>query len=280
MVTAPESMAAYDLSNYDGVLAYGKVLSDLYAQRGWAKSVWTWHEAADLRVFHPLADTPKQGDLVWIGNWGDDERSAEIREFLIEPVKKLGLKARVYGVRYPDEAKRALADAGIEYAGWLPNYEAPRVFSQYKVTVHIPRRPYVQMLPGIPTIRPFEAMACGIPLICSPWNDAENLFRRGTDYLLARNGNEMAELLGGVLKDDSKRAELATNALETIRARHTCAHRANELLGISRELRSRDGKAAGDCRSPKPHGDQDARSLSRQRVGVRQASGALMGGFQ
>ena len=43
---------------------------------------------------------------MWIGNWGDDERSEELREFLIEPVKTLGLKAQVYGVRYPQEALR------------------------------------------------------------------------------------------------------------------------------------------------------------------------------
>jgi spore maturation protein CgeB len=235
MVTAPESMAGYDLSHYDGVLAYGKVLKDLYEQRGWAKAVWTWHEAADTRVFQPL-DNPKQGDLVWIGNWGDGERSAEIREFLIEPVKKLKLKARVYGVRYPDDAKQALADAGIEYAGWLPNYEVPRLFSQYRVTVHIPRRPYVKTLPGIPTIRPFEAMACGIPLICSPWDDAENLFRPGKDYLIARDGDEMAELLESVSSNPAQAAGLARSGLETIQSRHTCAHRVDELVDLINEL--------------------------------------------
>ena len=59
------------------------------------------------------------------------------------------------------------------------------------VTVHIPRQPYVQALPGIPTIRPFEALACGIPLICSPWQDVEGLFTPGTDFLIARHGREM-----------------------------------------------------------------------------------------
>ncbi|MFY0581585.1 hypothetical protein ACN28S_51545 [Cystobacter fuscus] len=61
-----------------------------------------------------------------MGNWGDDERTAELHEFLLEPVKALGLKARVHGVRYPDAAREALAASGIEYAGWLPNHRAPR----------------------------------------------------------------------------------------------------------------------------------------------------------
>jgi hypothetical protein len=42
-VTAPRSMAAYDLRHYDGVLAYGQILVDLYLERGWARRAWTWH---------------------------------------------------------------------------------------------------------------------------------------------------------------------------------------------------------------------------------------------
>src|SRR5205085_9261795 len=101
------------------------------------------------------------GDLIWIGNWGDDERTEELNEFLIQPAKALGLKARIHGVRYPASALQLLEDAEIEYAGWLPNFEAPHAFAGYKFTVHIPRRPYVEALPGIPTIRIFEALACG-----------------------------------------------------------------------------------------------------------------------
>jgi spore maturation protein CgeB len=237
MVTAPESMAAYDLSHYDGVLAYGRVLQELYCSSGRVARAWTWHEAADTRIFKPQANADKDGDLVWIGNWGDGERTAELREFLIEPCRELGIKTRVYGVRYPAEATAALAEAGIDYAGWLPNFEAPNVFARYKVTVHVPRRPYVEALPGIPTIRPFEALACGIPLICSPWADAEHLFRPGRDYLVARNGQEMKQQLRDVLHDPGLARHLVASGLETIRARHTCAHRVDELLTIDSELR-------------------------------------------
>ncbi|MCA1553225.1 MAG: glycosyltransferase, partial [Chloroflexi bacterium] len=166
-ITDCASMAGYDLTHYDGVLAFGQVIRDLYLREGWTRRAWTWHEAADTRVFHPIANAPCEGDVLWIGNWSDEERSAELHEFFIEPVKTLGLRARVYGVRYPKHARAALADAGIEYGGWLPNYEVPQVFARYRVTVHVPRRPYVSALAGIPTIRPFEALACGIPLVCA-----------------------------------------------------------------------------------------------------------------
>lgn len=80
-------------------------------------------------MFQPIPDTRRDGDLVWIGNWGDEERRGELNEFLLEPVRRLKLKARVYGVRYPAEALHALADAGIEYGGWLPNYRVPGMFA-------------------------------------------------------------------------------------------------------------------------------------------------------
>ena len=225
-----------DLKDYDGVLAYGQVLTDGYLRNGWTRRAWTWHEAADVRVFHPLPEIERPLDLVWIGNWGDDERTAELQEFLIEPVKDLQLNAEVYGVRYPQEAIAALTEAGIRYRGWLPNYKVPEVFARARVTLHIPRRPYVTDLPGIPTIRPFEALACGVPLICSPWHDTEHLFTPGRDFLIAHNGDEIKQLLARVLNEPSVARELATNGLSTIRQRHTCAHRVDELLAIYEQL--------------------------------------------
>ncbi|MBV9468389.1 MAG: glycosyltransferase [Abitibacteriaceae bacterium] len=232
-VTDAKSIAAYDLRYYDGVLAFGNIVRDLYLKNGWAKRAWTWHEAADTRIFKPLHSRRKtQGDLVWIGNWGDDERTAELHEFLLKPVKALGLKACVYGVRYPKQARQALADAGIKYGGWLPNYEAPKVFASFKVTVHVPRRPYVTALPGIPTIRPFEALACSIPLVSAPWNDVEHLFSPGQDFLVAKNGAEMQRHLSTLLSDSSRAYELAEHGRQTILHRHTCGHRVDELLKI------------------------------------------------
>jgi spore maturation protein CgeB len=239
-VTDEPSMGAYDLRHYDGVLAFGRVIRDLYLERGWTQRAWTWHEAADVRVFHPPLPLPAQGagssDLVWIGNWGDEERTAELHEFLLQPVKALRLRTTVHGVRYPDAGLRALEEAGCRFGGWLPNHRVPAAFARARVTVHVPRRPYVRALPGIPTIRPFEALACGIPLITAPWEDSEHLFTQGRDFLVARTGEEMTRLLRDVLNDESLRSALITHGLRTVQARHTCAHRVDELLAITREL--------------------------------------------
>jgi spore maturation protein CgeB len=98
--------------------------------------------------------------------------------------------------------------------------------------VHVPRRYYSTILPGIPTIRVFEALACGIPLVSAPWEDSEGLFRVGQDFLTAADGAEMTRQLERLKQDPDLRRSLVESGLETIRARHTCGHRADELLGI------------------------------------------------
>jgi spore maturation protein CgeB len=238
-VSDREGIASYDLEHYDGVLAFGNVIRDLYRAQGWSARAWTWHEAADARRFRPLPGEPVEGDLVWIGNWGDDEREAELDEFLLGPVRALGLRATVHGVRYPERALARLRAAGIRYAGWLPNHEVPRVFARHRVTVHVPRRPYAEALPGIPTIRVFEALACGIPLVSAPWQDVEGLFSPGRDFLVASDGAAMQRHLRDVLNDGALAAELAGRGRATVLARHTCAHRVDELLAIHGELAPR-----------------------------------------
>ncbi len=240
-VTQPEAMARYDLSAYDGVLAFGEAVRQVYLRAGWSRRVWTWHEAADTRVFKPLRpagslDADLEGDLVWVGNWGDDERTAELHAFLLDPVRALGLVGTVHGVRYPAHGIAALGEAGLSFAGWLPNFEVPRVFARHRMTVHVPRRPYATALPGVPTIRVFEALACGIPLLCAPWDDAEGLFRPGTDYLVARDGAEMTRHMRAVATDPELARELGEQGRQTVLARHTCAHRVDELMSICQEL--------------------------------------------
>lgn len=233
--TRPDEMSRFDLSRYDGVLAFGAVVRDLYLARRWARRAFVWHEAADVRRFQP-APAARTADLVFVGNWGDEERTDELREFLLGPVRDLGLSARVHGVRYPPHGRAALHAAGISYGGWLPNHEAPRVLRGHRVTIHVPRRPYARALPGIPTIRPFEALATGTPLVSAPWDDVEGLFRRGKDHLVARDGAEMRRHLRAILEEPGLAGALAEEGLATIRARHTCAHRVDELLDVLRRL--------------------------------------------
>ena len=236
-VSDPDAIRTFDLSGYDGVLAFGETLSEVYRRWGWGGRVWTWHEAADIRHFHPPTQETERQGLVWIGNWGDGERTAELEDYLFRPAQDAALSLDIYGVRYPDAALATLRRYGVRYHGWAPNAAAPEIFAGHLATVHVPRRYYATILPGIPTIRVFEALACGIPLVSAPWEDSEGLFRPGRDYLVARDGAEMTRHLRAVAQDADLRRALVASGLETIRARHSCAHRVDELLAIVEQLR-------------------------------------------
>ncbi|HKP74290.1 MAG TPA: glycosyltransferase [Longimicrobiaceae bacterium] len=248
----PESIARFDLRAFDGVLAFGEVLREVYRARFGVERAWTFHEAADHVRFRPL-DRPKEQDVAWIGNWGDEERTQELRGFWLDSARALPeLRFVAHGVRYPDYALAELADAGVEFRGWAPSVEVPEVFARSRVTLHVPRRAYVDALAGIPTIRVFEALACGIPLVSAPWRDAEGLFRAG-DYAVAATPAEMRDALLRLSRDEDAARAQAERGLETILARHTCDHRAAQLLEIVDEL-------AGDAQRLKPRATETAKS--------------------
>jgi spore maturation protein CgeB len=225
-----------NLSDYDGILTFGNSLAQVYRTFGWGGRVFVWHEAADTRLFRPPSVEQERSGLVWIGNWGDDERSKELRTFLMAPSRDLKIPLNVYGVRYPHDAVAMLRAHSARYLGWVANVDVPTVFATHLATVHVPRRYYVHQLNGIPTIRVFEALACGIPLVCAPWDDTENLFQPGEDYLVARSGEEMRRHLNMLIHDTDVRCALVSHGLETIRRRHSCSHRVDELLAIAGQI--------------------------------------------
>ena len=233
--SSPEQMSGMQVARFDGVLAFGEALREIYVRTFGIERAWTFHEAADTTVFAP-GSSERTIDAVWIGNWGDGERSREIREYFVRPAARLAQRRLIaYGVRYPPDGLDALSAAGIQYKGYLPNLQAPAVYDSARLTVHIPRQQYRDAMTGIPTIRMFEALACGVPLISAPWNDVERLFCPG-DYLMARNGDEMASAMEHLILNPGAAADQAARGLETIRKRHTCRHRAEQLEAICEEV--------------------------------------------
>ncbi|HET6843801.1 MAG TPA: glycosyltransferase [Candidatus Angelobacter sp.] len=226
----------FQLHLLDGILAFGEPIRRLYLDGFGVRRVWTFHEAADIQQFKPV-ERPRQIDVIWIGNWGDDERTREIEEFLLRPAAGMPKEHFVaHGVRYPENALLRFQEAGIEYRGYLPNLFSPEVYAESAVALHIPRKPYANGLSGIPTIRVFEALACGVPLLCAPWSDHEGLFEAGRDYLIAKDGRQMQAMIRDLLRDEGARRQMGEHGMKTIHSRHTCAHRAEQLISICEEI--------------------------------------------
>ncbi len=164
-VSDPDAIDAFDLRGYDGVLAFGGP---------WPKSIGAGAGAIASSSgtrrptcgcsSHRSRRTERRG-LVWIGNWGDGERTPSWRASCSRrramPVWRSTSSASA--IR-PTRWRCCSATASPIAAGW-PTPARPAVFARHLATVHVPRRFYVEHLPGIPTIRVFEALACGIPLV-------------------------------------------------------------------------------------------------------------------
>ncbi len=233
--SSPEAIASLQVTRFDGVIAFGESLRTIYRERFSVTRTWTLHEAADTTVFYPR-DATRKTDVVWIGNWGEDERAAEIRTYLLEPATELRERGfAIYGVRYPEHALAALGAAGVEYRGYLPNLSAPEVYAESGLTVHIPRQQYTAAMCGIPTIRVFEALASGVPLLSAPWRDVEELFAEG-DLQMVESGAAMTAAMRELLDDPVAARAQAERGLHTVLARHTCGHRAEELTAICGEV--------------------------------------------
>jgi spore maturation protein CgeB len=212
--TSPKEILRFPLNEFDGVLAFGEAVRRIYADGFGVKRTWTFHEAADTERFFP-GETAKDTDVVWIGNWGDEERTRELEEFLMTPAARLPEATfAAHGVRYPDHALARLSDVHIEFRGYLPNLRTPQAYARSKISLHVPRRFYANGLSGVPTIRVFEALAAGSPLVCAPWHDAEGLFRPGQDYICVPDSQAMvAEISNSCRPAAWRRSARVTPAL-------------------------------------------------------------------
>ena len=234
--TEPDRIRKLGLDSYSAVLAYGPTIAEIYRSITDGPEVLVFHEGADTDLFRPLARF-KSCDVVFVGNWGDEDRNEATWKFFINPSQRLpDLGFAIFGVRYPPEVLAAIRRAGIGWGGWLPNYLAPEAYAVSKITVHIPRREYVEVLRGTPTIRVFEALACGVPLVSAGWRDDSGLFQAGADYLFVETPEQMIEALRWLAADADARLRIGSHGRATVLSRHTCLHRARELTGILQRL--------------------------------------------
>ena len=133
-VSAPRARsAALDLSGYDGVLAFGESLRRaLSAGPAGAGRSSPGTRRPTTRCSTRIRGSSPSGDLIWVGNWGDGERSAELDGVPDRAGRaRLACPRTVRGVRYPDEALERLADAGIDYGGWIANADVPAAFARH-----------------------------------------------------------------------------------------------------------------------------------------------------
>ena len=241
MVTDPDAIAAFDLDGFDGVLAFGEVLRErIPATRlGHARpSPGTRRPISTLFRPRPeIAAAARSRVDRQLGRRRAHRRTRRIPDRAGRIARRLRRACtacatrRRHAPRWPPPASNSPAICRTS--------ACRRRSRRPRMTVHIPRRPYAEALPGIPTIRVFEALACGIPLVSAPWDDSEDLFRR---------------------------ARITSSPATAPRcARHLAALRADpDFAAALARAGPRDSRGAPQLRSPRRRAARDLPRLGRE----------------
>lgn len=167
-------------------------------------------------------------DLGYMGTYSLDRQPA-VGRLLLEPARRTpGLRAVVAGAQYPDS---------IAWPGNVHRLEhvAPHAhrafYNEMAFTLNITRAE-MATAGWSPSVRLFEAAACGVPIITDPWDGLDELFQPGSEILIARTAEDVLRFLRDL--GESERRAIGARARARVHAAHTAAHRAAELLRYAR----------------------------------------------
>lgn len=232
---APRQIAGYDLYlSFTG----GPTLRRLEQQWG-SPRARVFYCAVDPTLYYPEPQ-PHQWELGYMGTYSDD-RQPGVERLLLSPARQWPEgRFIVAGPQYPE---RIEWPPNVQWQPHLPPAGHRAFYNRQRWTLNITRADMVQA-GWSPSVRLFEAAACGTPIVSDRWVGIEDVLTPGREIVLADDSAEVLTLLrqGG----EEHRLRMAERARERILSGHTAAHRAEQLEGYALELLQ-----AGSTRPPR-----------------------------
>lgn len=224
-----EYVSAEVIPGYDLYLSFtgGPALSALEQAYG-ARAARALYCSVDADAYRPLP-TPACWDLSYLGTYSRD-RQPTLQRLLIEPARRAPhLRFCVAGAQYPADIDWP---ANVQRLEHVSPADHPAFYAASRFTLNVTRADMVA-LGWSPSVRLFEAAACGTPIISDVWDGLETLFVRDREILLAdRPEAVLAALLS---TSESDRTALGAAGRRRILAAHTAAHRAAEFEALLRQ---------------------------------------------
>jgi spore maturation protein CgeB len=178
--------------------------------------------SADVDLYQPRHAAAKWA-LGYLGTYSDD-RQPVIEQLLLTPARSLPEQQFVIaGAQYPARLTWPDNVARIEHLG--PNQHA-QFYSQQRFALNATRAD-MRSLGFSPSVRLFEAAACGTPVISDRWPGIETIFAPSDEILLVSDAREVIQILSEM--PEQRRRTIAEKARERILADHTPDHRARQL---------------------------------------------------
>ena len=176
-------------------------------------------------------------DLSYLGTYSDD-RQPVLERLLLEPARRAPhLRFCVAGPQYPERIAWPANVTRFEHVGPADHAE---FYGVSRFTLNVTRADMVRA-GWSPSVRLFEAAACGTPIISDPWDGLDAVFRPGRDILVARSGEAVLAALTGL--GEAERQGIGAAGQARVLAAHTAAHRAAELEAHIAEARPRVSEA-------------------------------------
>jgi spore maturation protein CgeB len=214
----PELVGRFDLYlSFTG----GPTLELLEREYGARRAV-AFYCLVDPDAYRPL-DAPTRWDLGYLGTYSDDRQPA-LERLLVEPAKRLPEASfAVAGPQYPATIEWP---ANVERIEHLAPGEHPAFYAAQRFTLNVTREE-MRAAGWSPSVRLFEAAACGVPVISDRWPGLDSIFRIGEEILVADSTAEATRFLAEV--GDDERREIAARARRRVLAEHTAEHRCEQL---------------------------------------------------
>lgn len=171
-------------------------------------------------------------DLGYMGTYSDD-RQPRLEKCLVDAARKWPEgRFIVAGPGYPDDLGWP---ANISRVHHLAPADHRRFYNSQRFTLNITREEMVRV-GYAPSVRLFEAAACGTPIVSDYWEGLETLFEPGSEVLLSSGGDDTLRHLREISEED--RREIGSRARHRVLSAHTAAHRARELESYLDDIRA------------------------------------------
>jgi len=222
------------IPRFDLYLSFtGGPVLDIIEQKYGSPAARAFYCAVDPDVHAPV-DVKPRWQLGYIGTYSKD-RQPGLQRMLLEPARRLpGHRFVVGGPQYP---LRIRWPANVDRIEHLPPQAHAAFYCAQRYTLNITRADMVAAGHS-PSVRLFEAAACGVPIISDRWPGIEKMLIPEQEILIAETAEQVTDILEGI--PEERRRSIAAAARKRVLRNHTAEHRAKALEEFYKEVLERD----------------------------------------
>jgi spore maturation protein CgeB len=221
-----EYLAAEAIPHFDLYLSFtgGPALEILAGEFGARRPVF-FPCFVDPDAYAPL-DAERVWSVNYLGSYAAGRQPALAEMLFAVARRRPHERFSVGGSMYPEDTAWP---ENVEHIEHLPPGAHSRYYASAQLTLNL-TRPEMKELGHSPSVRLFEAAACGVPIVSDRWAGLEEVLEPGEEILLADSADQVEAHLEAL--DEPARAALADAARERVLRDHTAARRAEQLHGL------------------------------------------------